>query len=188
MKLLIPLTCLALGLGLTLGFTSRADEPTPGPATPFVPGIEHALLQKYVGNWTTEIIAVGEDGKEQRSRGTSTTVSTNPFNTVDDFHGEFMGMKLDGHGINGFCAVRKQYYTLWTDSMTSSPMILFGDYDPKTKTLAMKGECLGMSGKIEPCRTVTHYQDADHYSFELYGKGPDGNEMRQIRAEYTRAK
>ena len=99
-----------------------------------------------------------------------------------------MGQPFSGHGINSYCQVRKQYIASWADSMVSSPLTIAGDYDAKTKTLTMVGECLGMSGRMEPCKTVTVYQDDDHFAFEMHGPGPDGKMMRHLRIEYMRRK
>ena len=87
--------------------------------------------------------------------GSQTTTALAGFHTVDSFESLFMGTKFQGHGINGYCTLRKQYFTYWTDSMTSSPLVAYGDYDAAKGELDLKGECLGMSGKLEPCRIVT---------------------------------
>jgi len=188
MKILLP-ALLVLLPGL------RPDASEGAPAVPaataqdaFQPLPEHARLQKLAGTWEAVVITPDMQGGEQRTRGTLTTVEHAAFHTLETFQGEFMGTAFTGHGVNGYCAVRKQYFTFWTDSMTSSPMTLYGDYDEAKRELEMKGECFGMSGQLEPCRTVTRYQDDDHYAWEMYGLGPDGKEMRHLRVEYTRKK
>jgi hypothetical protein len=82
--------------------------------------------------------------------------------------------------------VRKQYFLYWVDSMTSSPLTAYGDYDAKKRELVLKGECLGMSGKLEPCRMVTRFVDDDHRTFSMFGTGPDGKEKQCLTIEYTR--
>ena len=138
------------------------------------------------GTWDVVLITQDPSGKEVRTKGTKTTTKHTEFHTLDAFEGEFMGLRLVGHGVNGYCAVRGQYFTLWTDSMTPSPMLLFGDYDAGKRELALRGECYGMSGKLEKCRTVTRFVDDDHVSWALYGAGPDGREVQFLRNEYTR--
>ncbi len=152
------------------------------------PGPEHELLAKRVGTWDAVIIVKDPSGAEVRTKGVGTTTRHASFHTIETFEGELMGMKFEGHGMSGYCPLRKKFFTMWTDSMTPTPLMLFGDYDAKKRELTLAGECFGMSGKLEPCRTVTHYQDDDHYTYALYGKGPDGEEMQQLRIEFTRKK
>ena len=191
MKILLS-TLILLASGLCLGALTQNKEKTAAPAEaaqdPFTAGPQHARLLKLVGSWDAVISMVGPDGKEQKSTGKMTMTKHWDFHTIEDYQGEFMGMPFKGHGINGYCPIKKQYYTLWTDSMAPSPLILYGDLDEKKGELTLKGEGVGMSGKMEPFRTVTKYPDADHISWALYGPGPDGKEALHLRIEYTRKK
>lgn len=175
---------LAALLAVTAGVTFTAQDPMEMPK----PGPEHAILQQFVGTWDAVIIMPGADGAEQRSKAKMVTRKHGEFHIVDDFTGEFMGMPFTGHGVTSYCPVRKKYFTTWTDSMAPSPLVLTGDWDAKTKMMSMKGECVGMSGKLEPCRTMIQHKDADHYAFEMHGLMPDGTEGRHLRIEYTRKK
>lgn len=80
----------------------------------------------------------------------------------------------------------KQFFTFWADSMTPSPMTLFGDYDDQKRELTMTGECLGMSGKLEKCQTVTSFQDDHHIAWVLFGFDAGGKRVQHLRIEYTR--
>ncbi len=151
-------------------------------------GEQHLMLQKLAGTWDAIVVMQDPKGVEVRTKGLLTTSKHADFHTIDSFQGDVMGMPMSGHGINGYCTVRKQFFTFWTDSMSASPMTLFGDYDAIRRELTLTGECLGMSGKLETCRTVTHYADDDHRSWSMYGPGPDGREMRHLRIDYTRRK
>jgi len=166
-----------LGFGLLL----PGEEPaaTSGAAQdPFHPGPQHAMLQRLAGTWDAVLIVKDEKGMELRTRGTLTTVKQVGFHTIDSFEGEFLGRMLSGHGMSGYCAARRQYFRYWTDSMTASPMTLHGEYDAAKRELRMQGECLGRSGQLEKCRTVTRFKDDDHMEWELLGAGPDGDEHR----------
>lgn len=191
MNLFLPTFLLVSGLGL--GATlhrgqGRPSAPVPAAEDPLRPGPQHVALQGLVGTWDAVIVVEDPSGREQRTRGTLVTKRHTDFHTIDSFEGEFMGMQLVGHGVNGYCTVRKQRFAFWTDSMTPVPMTLYGSYDAKSRELTMTGECFGMSGKLEPCRTVTRYKDDDHYSWTMFGAGPDGKETQHLRIEYTRRK
>lgn len=192
MKLLLTAFVLvASGLGLAATLQKSLTAPTAGntaarASDPFHPGPEHARLQKLAGTWDAIVFTTDAQGAEQRTRGTLTSAAHTGFHTVDSYQGEFMGLPMIGHGMNGYCVARKQYFTYWTDSMTTSPLTLYGNYDAEKRELAMSGECFGMSGKLEPCRTLTRYIDDDHHTWSFFGTGPDGKEKQCLRIEYTR--
>ena len=180
MKILVVVTALAAAAAAPFALQDPQGMPQAGP--------EHVVLMDHVGVWDAVVITEDMEGKEQRSKGKATTRKLADFHTIDDFEAEFMGMQFVGHGMNSWCPLRRKYVSSWADSMTPSPLQLTGDYDAKTRQLKMSGECLGMSGKLEPCRTVTYLRDADHFAWEMFGNGPDGKEMRTLRIEYTRHK
>lgn len=185
---LIVLTALASGLGYSFQ-DPQAKKPADAAAQdPMQPGPQHAVLSKRVGTWDAVVIMTDEKGTEQRDKGTMTTRQHSAFHIVDDYQGLFMTMPFTGHGISGYCPIKKQYYQFWVDSMVASPMTLHGDYDEKKKELTLAGECVGMSGKLEKCRTVMRQQDDDHFAWAMFGTGPDGKEMQMLRIEYTRRK
>jgi len=189
MKTLLPAFAILAVAGLSLGYSFQGqDDKSAAAAQEPKPGPQHAMLQKLAGTWDAVVVVKDEKGVEQKTKGTMTTAKHGDFHTVDSFQGEFMGMKFTGHGINGYCPIKKQYFTFWTDSMTPTPLPLTGDYDAKKKELTMAGECMGMSGKLEKCRTVSRFQDDDHFSWAMFGPGPDGKEMQQVAIEYTRRK
>lgn len=156
----------------------RPESPTPSP---------NQRLQQMAGTWDAVVVMSGPDGVEQRTHGTLVTTRLAEFHTVDTFRGQVMGGEFVGQGTNGYCPVRQKYFSFWTDSLSATPMILLGDYDAAQRELVMKGECLGMSGKLEPCRTVTRFEGDDHRTWTLYGAGPGGTEIQHVRIEYSRA-
>jgi len=191
--LAVPVCAALLVLAATLGLAragqfGQAAAPPAAATDAFHAGAEHALLLKLVGKWDAEIIAPDGKGGEVHTKGSLVTTKLADFHTVDAFEGDFMGMKLIGHGMNGYCTVRKKFFAYWADSMTSSPMTSYGDWDEKKRQLVMSGECYGQSGKLEPVRTVTQLTDDDHRTWTLYGAGPDGKESELIRIEYARRK
>lgn len=181
MKLLLASSVLLASLlGLAAAAAPRAQDagfPQPGP--------QHVLLQKTAGTWDAAVYMMGSD---KPSKGTLTRTKLAGFHTFDSFEGDVMGTKFVGHGMNGYCPIRKQFFGYWTDSMTPTPMTVQGDYDEKKRELTMEGECFGMSGQLEKCRTVAHFVDDDHMDWAMYGAGPDGKDMQHLRIEYTRRK
>jgi len=155
---------------------------------PIEPGPQHEMLQKFAGSWDCVLTGTGPDGKEAKSKGVSVCKKFGSYHMIDDFDADFMGQKFIGHGVNGYCTVRGAYFTHWADSMSPTPLTAYGQYDEKTKTMTLKGECLGMSGKLEPCTLVTKHIDDDHYWFEMHASMPDGTQAVVLHIDYTRRK
>lgn len=184
--ILVTLSAFVSGLGFA-AFPAQPEVPAASQDMP-KPGPQHDMILELAGNWDAVVVMPGPDGNEQRSKGSMRTEKLGAFHTVDQFEGEMMGAPFHGRGINSYCPLRKQYVSTWVDSMGPSPIQLTGSYDAAKKELTMTGECVGMSGKLEPMRTVTRYADADHYTFSMFGPGPDGKEMKHMTIEYSRKK
>jgi hypothetical protein len=107
---------------------------------------------------------------------------------VTSFEGDIGGTKFQGKGLDSYDAAKKKYVAVWVDSMTTSPMILEGTYDEKTKTMTMTGEGKMPDGTLAKHRLVTKYSDKDHHSFEIFMTLPDGKETSMMTIEYTRKK
>ena len=187
------LSAALLLLAVTLGPARAGQDGAKPPVAPvsdapdaFHAGAQHALLQSLAGTWDAVIVAPDGKGGETRTQGTLTTTKHAGFFTIDAFEGEFMGMKLVGHGMNGYCTVRRKFFTYWTDSMTSSPLTAYGDWDAARRELVLRGECHGPSGRLEPIRIVVRLPDGDHRTWTLLGAGPDGGERELLRVEYAR--
>lgn len=190
--LAVPLSAALLVLAVTLGTVRAAQDggkpaPNAAPAPDaFHAGAEHALLQRSVGTWDAVLVAPDGKGGATRTKGVRTTTKHTDFHTLDAFEGDFMGTKLIGRGMNGYCTVRRKFFSYWSDSMTSSPLVSYGDWDEKARQIVFHGDCYAPSGKLEPCRTVLKFVDDDHQTWTLFGAGPDGKEGELLRIEYVR--
>ena len=186
-----PLSAALLVLAATFGLArseqdagSRAAAAAAPAPDAFHAGAEHALLQKLVGTWDAVIIAPDGKGGSTRTKGSLTTTKHTDFHTVDSFEGDFMGMKLIGHGMNGYCTVRRKFFSCWTDSMTSSPMISYGDWDEKKRELDDRQVLRTEREASAPDRAARAGRRPPR---DLHGGGPDGKEMSS-GIEYARRK
>lgn len=149
------------------------------------PGPEHAVLKQTEGEWNA--LCKMSDGTE--SKGVSSSkMECGGLWLVTSFEGDIGGTKFQGKGLDSYDATKKKYVAVWVDSMTTSPMILEGTYDEKTKTMTMTGEGKMPDGTLAKHRLVTKYADKDHHSFEMFMTLPDGKETSMMTIEYTRKK
>lgn len=147
------------------------------------PGPEHEMLKQTAGEWTC--LCKMSDGTESKGA-SSAKMECGGLWLVSNFEGEFGGTKFQGKGLDSYDAAKKKFIGIWVDSMTTSPMMLEGTYDEKTKTMTMTGEGKMPDGTLAKHRLVTKFTDKDHHSFEMFMIGPDGKEMSMMTIDYTR--
>jgi hypothetical protein len=150
------------------------------------PGPEHAHLKALEGTWDAKMKMA--DAEEALPAEMTCKMECGGLWLATDFKADVPGFKFHGKGLDSFDPASKQYVAVWVDSMITSPLRLAGTFDEKTKTLTMKGEGPGTSGKIEKFKNVTTIQDADQHKFEMYMVGEDGQEKLQMTIEYARKK
>lgn len=173
MKIKLLAAVLAVGLGVSLG---RAQEmPKPGP--------EHEKLKALVGEWDATIKHSGGESKGK----TVISLDFGGFFAIEDFNGEFGGMKFKGRGQHGYCPIQKKYFNVWIDSMSASPVMFTGNYDKDGKTLTELGEGPGMDGKMMKMKSVTTLQDADTMVFTMYDI-TSGKDVEMMSITYKRKK
>lgn len=187
MKTLV-VSLLTLVSGLGIGFTAQDKSQDKKPAAPAMPGMpqagpEHKMLMSGCGDWDAVIRMGGGETK-----GSMKTHALGDFFTIDEFEGSMMGMPFKGHGVNGYDPAKKQYFSVWCDSMTPQASHFVGTYDEKTKTMTMTGEVMGEDGKPAKAKNVMHWTDNDHMTFTMNGPGPDGKDAEMLKIEYVRKK
>lgn len=149
------------------------------------PGTEHARLREIEGKWDA-VMVMGE----QKTKATATYKSINGgMWLASDFDGDLGGgLKFQGHGLDGYDQQKKKYVGIWTDSMSSAPLHLEGDYDSKSKQLVMTGESTNPDGKRQKVKTTTESKDKDHFTFKMYMVDADGKDQLAFTIEYSRQK
>ncbi len=79
------------------------------------------------GEWDCVVKMMGNT-----SKGSQTSKYDMNYFLTTEFNGEFGGVPFKGKSTMGYCAARKKYISLWTDSMSPSPMTVEGTYDKET--------------------------------------------------------
>src|SRR5262249_39973388 len=177
MRKIVWLLALWLGSEL-LPSSALAQPPSPKPG----PELEH--LKKMEGTWEATVKSGGPE-----SKGTMTyKMDLGGLWLVSDYQGEFAGQKFQGRGMDSYDPNKKKYVGVWVDSMSTSPMITEGIYDPAKKTLTMTGEGPGQDGKPMKMKMVTEIKDDNNMVFTMYGPGPDGKEGAMMTITYKRKK
>ena len=161
---------------MLLSFSSAfAQEPTK-------PTEEHQGLAKMEGDW--DAVMKSEYGE---SKGTATYKMqdgglwlASEFKMNDD--------SFSGHGIDGYDVAKKKFIGIWTDSVSTTPMIMEGTWDDAEKMMTMTGKGPGPDGKPATFKSIGKHPDDDHMTFELFVTSPAGPETKMLSIEYTRKK
>lgn len=158
------IAALVLLLGITPVLVAQAPPP------PKV-GPEFDVLKKQVGTWDTVMKAGGMETK-----GVATyKMDLNGLWLAGTFDTDLGGQKYSGRGFDSYDEKKKKYVGVWMDSMGTSPMVMEGTYDDKSKALTMIGDGPDMTGKTTKWKSVSTWGDADTLNFSMFvgdGKEP----------------
>jgi hypothetical protein len=150
----------------------------------------HDALEPLVGKWKVTSKMWMEPGKDpQVSTGTADSkwILDNHY-IQEDFSGDFMGKPFKGVSINAYNTVGKEYQSTWIDSMNTQIMVNNGQISPDKKQITYSGkfDCPMMGSDTEMTSVLT-IVDKDKHTFEMFGPGPDGKQMKSFELIYERA-
>jgi hypothetical protein len=155
------------------------------------PGEHHARLKAMVGDWKMT-------GKSWMTPGVAATmwdgVSEKKMLLGDRYlqetvHSQMMGMPFNGIGVLGYDNVQGKYLWSWIDDMGTGMMLSEGSCDKSGKVLTMVGEYLDPTMEAnQTVRTVINIVSENKHTFEMYTKGPDTPEFKNMEIVYERGK
>lgn len=156
-----------------------------GAQEPPKPGPEHARLKELAGTWD----CTGKLAGQIEFKGVSTSkMELGGFWLITEFEAELFGQPFRGRSLDGYDPIKKKYVSIWTDSMSPTPMILEGDIDKDGKVVTLTGEGGGPHGVMK-YRTVTEFKDKDTFVWTMYAPvGENGKEAAMMTATYKRKK
>lgn len=97
------------------------------------------------------------------------------------------GMPFEGRSLLGYNRVEGEYNSLWMDNMSTFAIVMTGTYDEATKQFTEEGEMYDI--KTESwlaLRGVTTIHGTDHYTYEQYLEGEDGEYYLSMSIDYRR--
>jgi hypothetical protein len=147
----------------------------------FRPGPEHEILAASQGDFDLAF----PDG----SKGTSScALGLGGQWLLEHVKAEFCGRPYEGRGATSYDPAKGKYVKVWIDSVSPTPFVGEGTYDPATKTLTLVGDMTTPDGKTVKATLVTVDGGAGRRTFALKAPGPDGRDAELFRIAYTRAK
>ena len=168
------------------------SEATEQSYAPPAPGSEHQRLQPFEGTFKSEVKLWMGPGEPVISTGTMT--STWDINGLF-MHQDYVGdpnegpfPEFKGKGYWGYNTATEKYEGFWIDNASTIMQSESGTCDAEGKTWEMCGEMTCPQSKQQfKKRSVVTLIDNDHNKMETFHTGPDGNEMKTMEINYTRA-
>ena len=164
-----------LALGAFAAIAPAQEQPKPGP--------EHEKFKDLVGEWDCTV----KMGPMEVKAKAAYNLDFGGFFLIEQFEGDFGGMKFKGRGQAGYCPIRKKYFTVWIDSMSPTPLVMTGNFDQSGKTLTEEGEGPNQEGKMAKFKSVSTLADKDTINFTMY-EVKDGKDTEMMSIVYKRKK
>ncbi len=152
------------------------------------PGPEHARLGQMAGTWKMQVTSY--DGPTPHTdEGTAVfSVGLGGRVLLQNVTSSMNGMPYQGTGTEGYDNVTKKYWSIWTDSMSTGPMVSWGTCDAAGACKYEGTMNDAMTGKPTKMRMTLTPAGPDKSTFTMYGAGPDGKDMKMMEIVYTRQK
>lgn len=154
------------------------------------PGQQHEYLAGKAGTWNCTIRSWMDPGSEPMvSEGTEETRLILGGRFIEsEFSGSMMGMPFEGRGVMGYDNAKQKYVGTWLDNMGTGIMSYEGDYDPQKNALVCHGSYMDpLTKQVQNSTLVSRELGPDRSVFEMWGPGPDGQDVKWMEIEYARA-
>ena len=155
------------------------------------PGEPHKKLDALVGTFDAKVRSTVDPSKPPED---STGTSVNSWvlggrYVQQEFDGSFMGEPFNGIGYTGYDNVQKKYLSVWMDTAGTGMMWMTAAPDKTGKTMAGSARIWDpMTQKPATVESKMTVIDNDHHNFELWGKAPNGRQIKLMEIQYTRKK
>ena len=151
------------------------------------PGPEHEEMAKYAGNWETECTdCQNPEGPKSKGTVVSKTVLGGRF-LLSEYKGEMGGMAFEGLAIEGFDNKKKEWFSIWMDSMGTTHVRSTGGA-VKDGVRTMVSESFDCGWGPTSMRLVETRKDADNMSMEMFMKTGSEPEAKSMVMTYKRKK
>jgi hypothetical protein len=153
------------------------------------PGDAHKVLQTFVGEWDVAISSRSSvTAKPEVSSGRSHFSWVLQGRFIEErFSGEVAGKGYDGLGYFGFDNATKRYSSLWLESLSTSPTLSWGVYNPENQSFSFVADVydpLRARLKRSYSRIVVTSQDS--FSLSMMERSSEGEEFVAFELQYKR--
>lgn len=148
------------------------------------PGEPHQHLAEMAGTWTSTIEFWMDPAGEpmtSESRAERTMILGGRV-LQERATGTVMGESFEGLGFAGYDNVTGEWWSTWTDNMSTGLMVMTGEHDEESGTIVYEGEMSDpLTGGRKPVKMVVRSEGPDKEVGEMFEPGPDGEMVRTMR-------
>jgi hypothetical protein len=152
------------------------------------PGPQHKMLAGRAGSWKVAGKMWMEPGTEAMPMNATakTQVLLGDRYIVEEFKSDFMGMPFEGRLFQGYDNLTQQYWSVWTDNMSTGYMISHGtETSPgKIEFEGTASDILTPNGRSMRMTTTTHSDGS--YTMKMFDTRKDSGEFQSMELHYTR--
>ena len=155
------------------------------------PSAEHKWLEKFVGEWTTDMKAtMGPDQPEMTCRGTLSSRSLGGFWVLNETVGDMVGEPMSSVQTIGYDESTKKYVGTWVDSMTSFMWKYEGSIDKSGKVLTLDAEGPNFMepGSMTKFQDIYEFKTSDEILMSSRMLGSDGKWVTFMSGTVKRVK
>ena len=155
-----------------------------------MPGEQHHLLEKLVGQWTMAVrYRMNADAPVVESKGTCTRkwILGRRF-VLEEFDGGSLALPFRGLAIYGYDAFEQKYSSVWVDTTSTAMTTSLGTCQQQScQTIRFTGRHGDpWSGQKRSSRGATRFIDDSKHVLELYEPDSAGREFKMLEIVYTR--
>lgn len=200
MKIRVSILTLSLAAALAASLPAQQDKkPQVAPQTMDAsamdamtkaaqPGENHKLLKDLVGDFTYTSkmwMAPGQPAMESNGTMHSEWILGGRY-VQSVYKGEMMGQPFEGHGIDGYDNLSKQYVGSWVDNAGTGIMMSTGTCDAAAKSCTMLSDMIDpTSGQKVTTKMVSTHSDGG-FKFDMFIKDAAGHEFKTMELTATK--
>jgi len=152
------------------------------------PGEPHERLAEMAGEWTGQVETWAVPGMEPMvSESSVVREMTLDGRVIEErWSGEMMGMPFQGHGRTGYNNVTEDYWSTWTDNVSTGLMTFTGQYDAESDRYEFTGSYVDpVSKQTVDTRSVSHSPESGKEIMEMF-ETRGGEEIMTMRITLTK--
>ena len=135
------------------------------------PGEAHEELAQQVGTWNATVKTWMQPGKDPMvSEGTFKRELTLDGRVLaETYEGEVAGQPFNGQSWTGYDNVTERWWTIWTDNMSTGPMVMWGEWNDKKKGIVYQGTTPdALSGEMVEMMTLVRSPKKGEEVMEMF--------------------
>lgn len=149
------------------------------------PGPAHAEFAKLAGTWEDSYVVNMPGMPPMDTKGTRTIKSLLGGRYIlEEMEFNMMGMAMQGMSIMGYDNLKKEYVSIWMDSMSTWPIFSRGTKN-QSGEVETKGTMVDAAGE-RPFRMVWRQKGPNEVEAEMYDTIPPQGEIKVMTIKSTR--